>query len=230
MLNITSILHQLNEVLTGLPKEKQRLLRKKLKRLSTGGGVKSVLEIGAGSGLITYFLAAKLDYQDYLVSDYSAQMLKKAKDRLSTQYYAKKLEFREIDLMNMESVTKKFDLILGVDIIHHISDPKKVFIGLKKLLSENGKLVLLETNIYNPLTWLNIIGNEHEIRAVLNTPKNFNNWLNEAGFIKVKITPTPTFTPSGPKTLGKLLGFIDKLLIRIPKLKKICALWLIEAQ
>lgn len=209
---------------------KAEIIKKQVEKYFPRGGVKSVLEIGAGSGLITYFLAAKLDYQDYLVSDYSTQMLKKAKDRLSTQYYAKRLEFKEIDLMNMESVTKKFDLILGVDIIHHISDPKKVFIGLKKLLSENGKLVLLETNIYNPLTWLNIIGNEHEIRAVLNTPKNFNNWLNEAGFIKVKINPTPTYTPSGPKTLGKLLGFIDKLIFIIPKLKKICALWLLEAQ
>lgn len=156
-------------------------------------------------------------------------MLKKAKERLSIQDQSKRIEFREIDLNRVEGITKKFDLILGVDIIHHIDDPKKVFIGLKKLLSENGKLVFLETNIYNPLTWLNIIGNEHEIRAVLNTPKNFSNWLNEAGFLKIKISSTPTFTPSGPKPLGNLLGFIDKLVIKIPKLRKICALWLIEA-
>jgi SAM-dependent methyltransferase len=197
---------------------------------TSSGGVKSVLEIGAGSGLVTFFLAAQLDYQDYLVSDYSAQMLKKAKERLLTQQFAKKLEFKEIDLNNLDNLTKKFDLIVGVDIIHHISDPRQVFVNLKKCLSAQGKLVFLETNIYNPLSWPNIIGNEHEIRAVLNTPRNFKLWMEDAKFHNVKITPTATFTPSGPRYLRIFLEIIDKVLIRIPKINNYCALWLIEAK
>jgi ubiquinone/menaquinone biosynthesis C-methylase UbiE len=68
-------------------KGKQKLLKKVVQKSSPRA--RSILEIGAGSGLIRFFLVTKLNYQDYLVSDYSVLMLKKAKERLLTQEFSK---------------------------------------------------------------------------------------------------------------------------------------------
>jgi 2-polyprenyl-3-methyl-5-hydroxy-6-metoxy-1,4-benzoquinol methylase len=190
-----------------------------------------ILEIGAGSGLLSYFTCSSIKCEKYIVSDLSPVMLKKAEERLTKlkNTKAKEIDFEVIDLYNLEKLNQKFDLIIGTDIIHHLINPELVLRNLQLLLNTSGKVVILETNIYNPLAWFGIIGREHEIRAVLNTPDNFRTWLTKAGWNNFSVKPAPSFTPAGPVILHPLLDLIDKSLVRVPILNKICALWLIEA-
>lgn len=217
-----------------IKRKTNRAFKRKANIIKKSAGTASdlnILEIGAGSGLLTFFTCASIKCDKYMVSDLSPGMLKKAEERLTKLKHSKvkQIEYAVIDLYNLEKVNQKFDLIIGTDIIHHLTNPELVLRNLKSLLNTSGKVVILETNIYNPLSWFGIIGREHEIRAVLNTPDNFRTWLKKAGWSKFSVRPAPSFTPAGPIILHPLLDLIDKSLVRVPKLNKICALWLIEA-
>ena len=79
--------------------------------------------------------------------------------------------------------------------------------------------MVLETNIYNPPAWPGIIGREHEIRAVLNTPANFRDWLKSAGFQNFLVMPAPSFTPAGPFLLNSFLDLLDNFFCENPETK-----------
>jgi SAM-dependent methyltransferase len=124
---------------------------------------------------------------------------------------------------------QKYDLIIGTDVIHHLEDPEGVLRNLKTIVNPGGKLVILETNIRNPLAWLNVIGREHEMRAVLNTRENLLKWLIVAGWSNASVAPAPSFTPAGPRLLHPLLNLIDWLAVRTPGINQVAALWKLTA-
>ena len=217
-----------------IKRKTNRAFKRKARIIKRAAGAKprlEVLEIGAGSGLLTYFACQSIKYDKYVASDLSPGMLKKAQERMISlkNLSTKVIEYEVIDLYGLERVNQKFDLIIGTDIIHHLTNPESVLVNLKSLLNKEGKIVILETNIYNPLAWFGIIGREHEIRAILNTPDNFQKWLKSAGWNQISVKPAAVFTPAGPRILHPLLDLIDQLLVRIPLVNKISALWLIEA-
>jgi SAM-dependent methyltransferase len=136
-----------------------------------------------------------------------------------------KISFEVVDLYAISAVSDNYDLIIGTDIIHHLDDPEKVLRELRSKVNPGGKLVILETNIRNPLTWVNVIGREHEMRAVLNTRENLLSWLEGAGWQNASVVPGPAFTPAGPKWAHPALTVIDHVAVRIPKLNQIAAFW-----
>lgn len=166
-----------------------------------------------------------------MVSDLSTNMLDRAKNLLSSKVgNLDEIKFEIIDLYKISNIRLKFDLIIGTDVIHHLEDPESVLQELKGIVNPGGRLVILETNIQNPLAWLNVIGREHEMRAILNTRENLQTWLTNSGWSKVSVTPAPSFTPAGPRALHPFLGFIDWLGVKIPKLNQIAALWVLSAE
>lgn len=174
--------------------------------------------------MLSFFLKRIIKFQEYVISDLSREMLNKAQNRLSPFSVSGKLKFQTLNLESFNSRTK-FDYIIGSDIIHHLENPVECLRNLRLHLNEGGKIIILETNIYNPLSWPGIIGREHEMRAILNTPKNLLNWLNEAGFNSASVVPAPSFTPSGPRLLHPFLNLIDKFFVRVPRLNYLSALW-----
>jgi ubiquinone/menaquinone biosynthesis C-methylase UbiE len=60
-------------------RRKALIIKKKLNAQSS-----KILEVGAGSGLITYSLTKLLKYKEYTVSDLSKKMLQEAERRLSS--------------------------------------------------------------------------------------------------------------------------------------------------
>lgn len=184
-------------------------------------GAKRVLEIGAGSGLMTYFLVNMFD-GEYVALDLSAEMLKVAENRINNDC----VKYVIGDGTAPEFEEASFDAIVGVDIIHHIESPITAFANWKGLVRTGGQMIFLETNIYNPLNLRNI-GVEHEVRSFLNTDKNLIKWSKEAKWESVSVTPSPSYTPSGPRFLEPLFDFIDRISVKIPLWNKLTALWLI---
>jgi 2-polyprenyl-3-methyl-5-hydroxy-6-metoxy-1,4-benzoquinol methylase len=202
-------------------KRKSVVIRKAI----SGEHHSQVLEIGAGSGLLSCFAVKMLSFDNYIVSDLSKNMLERAKKLLNeSEVSTKSVSFEVIDLYEVSKSSKKFDLILGSDIIHHLSDPVSVLRDLRETMNPGGKLVILETNIRNPLSWPNIIGREHEMRAVMNTRENLLDWLLESGWSNASVSPAPAFTPAGPRWAHPVLGAIDQIAVQIPKIKQISAL------
>lgn len=195
-----------------------------------GGYFNRVLEIGAGSGLLSYFTTEMLSFEEYVVSDLSSNMLERAKNLLDTRAPRKgNVEFEVIDLYAISAAYGKFDLIIGTDVIHHLDDPVSVLKDLKAIMNPGGQLIVLETNIQNPLAWPSVIGREHEMRAIMNTRDNLSNWLTSAEWRNVSVSPAPSFTPAGPRLLHPLLSMIDRIAVQIPKVNQIAALWKMSA-
>lgn len=101
-------------------------LKRKIKNLVPAGS--SVLDYGCGTGEILNFLSPTpgVGY------DPSLEMIKICKDKF------KNLRF-ENDLKNIK---QRFDYIILVDVIEHLSDPKKELQKIIKLMNNNTKLVI----------------------------------------------------------------------------------------
>ena len=104
---------------------KARIIYKQLAAI----GAKRVLEIGAGSGLMTYFLVNIFD-GEYVALDLSAEMLKLAEERIRNE----KVQYVVGDGTAPDFDEGYFDAVIGVDIIHHLESPITAFANWKKLV------------------------------------------------------------------------------------------------
>ena len=208
----------LHRGLTRNYRRKANIIRKGISPLASSA---KILEIGAGSGLMTYFFMQSFE-GEYTAIDISNEMLKLAESRIE----AKNIRYIVGDGANPDFSAEYFDAIIGVDIIHHLEDPVGAFAHWRDLIRPGGKMCFLETNIYNPINLRNI-GVEHEVRSFLNTDKNLIKWSRLAGWQNVSVTPAPAFTPSKPKILTPVYDWVDQISVSVPLWNKLTALWLI---
>jgi SAM-dependent methyltransferase len=185
----------------------------------------NVLEVGAGSGLLTYFTTDVINYKNYYAQDLSASMIEKAKERVSKD----NLHFDVGDANNLTFEDNYFDAVVGTDIIHHLEVPVKALEEWRRVMKPGGRICILESNIYNPLNLRNI-GVEHEVRSFLNTDYNLKRWMEEAGWKNVTVLPAPSFTPAGPAILAPIFDIIDTISPHIPIWKKLTALWIVAGE
>jgi len=108
---------------------------------------KKVLEIGCGTGYVSYYLAQKTGMQ-VIGSDLCQPFIEDAKEK----YVLPNLSYETLDFNEAAaSVHKKFDYIIGNGILHHLYyNLDKVLVTLKELLNPGGKIIFMEPNIYNP--------------------------------------------------------------------------------
>ena len=204
--------------LTRAYERKAKIINKELIPLNA----KRIIEIGTGSGLMTYYLSG-LFKGEYIAQDLSKEMIEVAKKRIPNT----NVTYLVSDGTKLDFPDAYLDAVVGVDIIHHLENPVAAFKEWKRVVRPGGKMVFLETNVYNPINLRNI-GVEHEVRSFLNTDKNLARWSSEAGWETVSVKPAPSYTPAGPRFLGPIFDVIDIVSTKIPLWKKLAALWLIS--
>ena len=108
---------------------------------------KKVLEIGCGTGYVSYYIAQKTGMQ-VIGSDLCRPFIEDAKEK----YVLPNLSYETLDFNEAAaSVHNKFDYIIGNGILHHLYyNLDKVLVTLKELLNPGGKIIFMEPNIYNP--------------------------------------------------------------------------------
>ena len=114
-----------------------------------------VLDLGTGSGNFELLFARftkNIEGIDY--NDDALLFLKKELKKRKIKNV--KLTCADMRKLPTELYKKKFDLILSVDTIEHISkkDGKQVAIWSKKRLKNNGKLIIITPNYDSLWTWL----------------------------------------------------------------------------
>ena len=98
-----------------------------------------VLDLGAGTGLLTAMLHERFDKAEFLVTDISNNMLKIAKERFAGK--------PQIKLLNRDNrnLTENnyFDVIISALSLHHLSHPEKaqVYKDCFKALKPSGKFI-----------------------------------------------------------------------------------------
>ena len=119
-----------------------------------------ILDYGCGPG--TFLMKLKnLTKSKLFGVDISSEFIEQSKNNF------KKYNMEEIEVMTVEPEklpfeNEKFDLILIIDVIHHLDDIKKNIDEIKRVLKKGGKLIVYEPNKFNPLIWITHLIDKNE--------------------------------------------------------------------
>lgn len=110
-----------------------------------------VLEIGSGTGEISYFIAHKTN-ANVLGIDLCQPFV----DNANQEFNLPNLKFIKLDFNYLETLEgMKFDYVVGNGILHHLYyQLDSALVNINTLLKEDGKLIFMEPNIYNPYCFL----------------------------------------------------------------------------
>lgn len=193
---------------------------------------KKVLEIGCGTGYVSYYIAKKTGMQ-VIGSDLCVPFIEGAKEK----FILPNLTYDTLDFNKAAtSINNKFDYIIGNGILHHLYyNLKEVLETLKMLLSKNGKIIFMEPNIYNP--YVALIFKNKQLRKWANLEpdemafsKNFiNEKLEATGFSNILITYKDFLLPGIPRFMVIPSIIIGNLIEKTP-LKFISQSILISAE
>ena len=160
----------------------------------------SVLDIGGGMGRLSLVLADSED-RKVVLTDISRDMLKLALNNVNN---GNKPDVINADAHYLPFRDGSFDIILGLDLFCHLSDPITALRRFYDLLKDHGVLILDSTNsnplwafFYprymgkNPLNWLRIIKFKGVLpgwESIVNhySQKQFYFFLKKAGFNIIK--------------------------------------------
>jgi cyclopropane fatty-acyl-phospholipid synthase-like methyltransferase len=184
----------------------------------------SVLEIGCGTGEVSYWIAENTKLY-VLGTDLCVPFIAEA----NSKYQLQNLSFEVLDFNNPDQVKdRKFDYIIGNGILHHLYyNLPNALTTIKNLLTENGKMIFMEPNIYNP--YCAMIFNIPFLRKMTNLEpdemafsKSFiTKKLKEAGFTKVEVKYKDFLLPGVPEFMIKPSIIIGDILEKLPIVNKI---------
>jgi tRNA (cmo5U34)-methyltransferase len=100
---------------------------------------KSVLDIGAGTGLFSQFVYKENPHLQFTLADISDQMLSVARSRFNG---LDNFDFIELDL-STDEIPGKYDIIISGLAIHHLSDAdkQKLYKNIYEALNEGGLFI-----------------------------------------------------------------------------------------
>lgn len=102
---------------------------------------KRILDAGTGTGHRLSEVASFFINNDYTAIDFSARSLEIAKE-ITIKKSIKNINFKNMNLINDLSELGKFDIILCMGVLHHLSEPSKGLGNLYKILKDNGVIFL----------------------------------------------------------------------------------------
>ena len=106
--------------------------------------VRHVLDLGAGTGLMSAFVHTRCPQAEFILADISVQMLAKAQERFCG---LPNVHFIEQDLTRLTPDDRLpengFDLIVSALAIHHLDNPQKqtLFRQIARLLAPRGRFI-----------------------------------------------------------------------------------------
>jgi 2-polyprenyl-3-methyl-5-hydroxy-6-metoxy-1,4-benzoquinol methylase len=183
------------------------------------GATSQVLEIGCGTGEVSFWIAEKTGMQ-VLGTDLCVPFIDNAKENLVLP----NLQFEVLDFNKPDQVKNRtFDYIIGNGILHHLYyHLDEALITLRSLLRENGKIIFMEPNIYNPYcavifryarNWANLEPDEMAFSKKYITRK-----LKRCNYTNVQVTYRDFLLPGIPDALIKPSVIIGDVMEKVPVL------------
>ncbi len=161
-----------------------------------------ILDVGCAEGKLAVYLA--LEGHEVVAVDISSSYLKMARDLANEN--SVKIEFLKYDIENEIGilVNEKFDLIYFMDVIEHLRSPIAALENLRKLLSENGILIIHTPNVCTPIRMLSYIFNRrnlnfknpaelHDLHLQLYDYKTLCQTLELVGLKVIEVVPTKSY-------------------------------------
>jgi SAM-dependent methyltransferase len=194
---------------------KQRTMRKKAALIAnavearTKGLPISILEVGCGTGLFTTLLATRFPNAHITATDAFAPMIEIAKQRLAA---FPNVQLQHYDAEATGSFAERFDVVCGVDLIHHLNDPVAGLRSWRQVAAPGGSLVFFESNARNPVLYMRMRNRPEEARFKYNTRGNLTRWAIEAGWNSVRVEHVPIHLPNGPRALWPMVDRVENAL------------------
>jgi len=116
----------------------------------------SILIAGCGSGRHAIITATRFADAEILAVDLSKSSLAYAK-RMANDLGVENIEFVQGDILKLDTLDKRFDIIESVGVLHHMADPLK---GLKILLELLRPCGLINIGLYSKLARRSIIATQ----------------------------------------------------------------------
>ena len=104
-----------------------------------------IVDVGCGTAQLAIFLALK--DRHVLGADYSQSSLEKA-EALKNRLGLKSVEFKRMDVLELNLAKESFDYTLCLGVLHHTSDPYLGFKNLVRITRPKGYVLL---GLYNPI-------------------------------------------------------------------------------
>lgn len=137
-----------------------------------------IAELGCGTGIMLQKLAS---FSEQVIGiDQSREMLSKAQGIVNGNGLEKKIDLRLGNLEHLPLSDNCLDGALANMVLHHIAEPKKVFVELKRVLRESGVLVIADLLLHeNP-----DLKTMHGDLWPGFTSEEITNWLKQAGLVE----------------------------------------------
>jgi len=104
-----------------------------LRRLLPDLQGKKVLEIGAGTGRATFYLAQA--GAQVLATDISSEMLDVAKKRFSETPFEQKIAFRQLSIFDLNIDLTGYDYVVALNVLSRLSNPEAALVHIAKKMS-----------------------------------------------------------------------------------------------
>lgn len=204
----------------GTPSGKRRMERR-VQIFTTLGKIekgKKILEIGCGVGLFTRRVQTK--GAQITAIDISPHLLDRARQNINSP----DVKFHCCNVEEMPFESNKFDIILGISILHHLN-LDNVLSEIRRVLKRGGLIVFSEPNMLNPQIFL--MKNVRFIGTLLGeVPEEtaFFRWkigsiLAKHGFKNIQVKPFDFLHPFVP---GNLVNIVEKIGVFLEEIPLIC--------
>lgn len=193
---------------------------------------KTILEIGCGTGEVAFWMAEKVKAH-VLGTDICVPFIEYA----NKNFHLPNLGYEVLDFNNTGQLRgRKFDYVIGNGIIHHLYyNLDTALPALKNLLTDTGKIIFMEPNIYNPyVACIFKIGFMRKIANLEPDEMAFSKSfitarLKVVGFKNIKVGYKDFLLPGIPSFLIKPSIAIGNVAEKIPLIKNISQSIFIEA-
>lgn len=184
-----------------------------------------ILEIGSGTGQLTWGLARKLPFQSVNACDISHKFLNGVRSHLLNQPGDQHVNYYACDANNLPFKNESFDVILGHSVLHHFIDYDKTIGRTFELLKPGGKAMFYEP-VLQGKAWIAFMADlmvrienrtkfgvldeqdikkiEHMVRHILKAK-----WIGDKRERLMKVEDKHVFDINKMRTLSQQLGFSD---------------------
>lgn len=153
----------------------------------------TVVDLGSGAGFDCFLAARQVGETGHVIGvDMTREMLKKARDNAS-RIGADNVEFRLGELEHLPIADNAADVVISNCVINLVPDKEQVFREAFRVLKSGGRLAVSDIVNTTPLP--------PELQADPSllcgcvagaaSTETIENWLMEAGFVDIRITPKP---------------------------------------
>lgn len=104
----------------------------------------SILEVGCGTGKLSRFLSKKINCKNYTAIDIDPKMITKAESEAHSE---KEAIFQVADVLNLPFDNESFDVVLSMDLLHHLPQWQKAIKEIYRVLKNKGQFLMRDYSI-----------------------------------------------------------------------------------